>query len=117
MALKYGDIAFVLGVIIAVLAGIAAVAIGLSSNVAGMVGIVLVVLGLIVGFLNVKEKETMPFLVAAVALMLTGNVGWSYITFLNIGSYIDAIMSHIGIFVAPAAVIVALKAVIALAKD
>ncbi|MDO8647175.1 MAG: hypothetical protein Q7R70_02045 [Candidatus Diapherotrites archaeon] len=110
-----GQIAFLIGVIIALLAGLASSMIDVPT--AGIIGLVLVVLGLITGFLNVKDKETMPFLVAAVALMLTGNVGWNYINFLGIGTILDSIMSYIGLFVAPAALIVALKAVYSLAKD
>jgi len=116
--MKYGDLAFTIGVIIALLAGIAAVAVGINSQTAGIIGLVLVILGLIVGFMNVKEKETVPFLVAAVALMLTSGVGWAYLnSILSIGTYVQAILGYIGIFVAPAAVIVALKSVFALAKS
>jgi hypothetical protein len=118
MGMKIGDMAFLIGIIIALIAGIAAVGIGLGNEAVGIIGIVLVVLGLIVGFLNVKEKETVPFLVAAIALMVTSAVGWSFLNpLLSIGNYIQAILSFIGVFVAPAAVIVALKAVFALAKN
>ena len=118
MGMKIGDMAFLIGVIIALIAGIAAVGIGLGNEAVGVIGIVLVILGLIVGFLNVKEKETVPFLTAAIALMVTSVVGWTYLNPLaSIGNYIQAILSFIGVFVAPAAVIVALKAVFALAKN
>ena len=113
--IKYGQIAFIVGVILALLAGLASSM--LDAPTAGIIGLVLVALGLITGFLNVSDKETTPFLVAAVALMLTGNVGWNYISFAGIGAILDSIMSYIGLFVAPAALIVALKAVWALAKD
>ena len=77
-------------------------------------------MGLVVGFLNVTEKETVPFLVAAAALMLTAT---SVATLQSIdlgvglGNYLAGIVSQIGVFVAPGAVIVALKAIYSLARE
>lgn len=113
--MQIGQIAFIVGVIIALLAGLLSNMI--DAPTAGIVGLVLVVLGLLVGIINVSDKETAGFLIAAIALMLTGNVGWEYINFMGLGSAIDGIMSYIGLFVAPAALIVSLKAVWQLAKD
>jgi len=109
---KIGSYAFILGAIIAILAGIAAVA-GALGNAAPWVGAVLVVIGIIIGFINIKEKEMTPFLVAAVALMVTSAIGWQYLNILEfpLGTLIQTILAYIGVFVAPAAVIVALSAV------
>jgi len=62
----------------------------------------------------ITEKETTSFLVAAVALLLAGTANFSAIP--GIGQYIAQILHFVGIFVAPAAVIVALKAVYALGR-
>jgi chromate transport protein ChrA len=63
----------------------------------------LVLLGIIVGLLNIQDKETTNFLLAALVL-----VGVS----LNVNILgIPQIMSNIAFFVSPAAVIVAVKAV------
>jgi hypothetical protein len=75
----------------------------------------LVVLGLIVGLVNLTTKETVPFLVSAVALMLAGIVNLSLIP--GIGVCLSSSLSNIVVFVVPAAVIVALKAVWRLASD
>ena len=85
----------------------------------GNLTLLLVILGLIVGFLNITEKETTPFLVAAAALMLTGtSVGTlnSIDLGVSLGKYLAGIVSQIAVFVAPAAVVVALKAIQSLAK-
>ena len=118
MGSKLGQWAFIIGVLLAILVGVFAA--NLQSETKGTLTLVLVVLGLVVGFLNVTEKETTPFLVAAAALMLTAtsvstlqsiNLG------VDLGIYLASIVSQIAVFVAPAAVIVALKAINSLAKD
>lgn len=111
---KIGEYAFLVGAIIAIIAGLATGAI--TGSTAGAVSALLVVLGIIVGLLNISEKETTPFLVAAVALVVSGTAGFSAIP-LGIGNIINSIVQNLAIFVAPAAVIVALKAVYALASS
>ena len=61
-----GSWAFILGVLIAIIAGLAA---AMVVEYAAMITLVLIILGLIVGFLNINDKETQPFLVATIALM------------------------------------------------
>lgn len=104
---QIGGYAFLLGVLIAIIAA-------LVTLDMVMVYTLLVVLGLIVGFLNVTDKETTSFLVASVALILTASAtaplasvptGGEYL------AYVSSIMANIALFVAPAALIVALKAV------
>ena len=118
---KAGEWAYLVSVVIAVLAGIAAAAgFGASSWVA----VLLVILGAVVGLLNISEKETTAFLVATVALVvasLGASVNGLTGTFsvLNVvpglGTLINAIVANIAIFAAPAAVIVAVKAIMNLA--
>ena len=107
-----GEWAFVLGVLLALLGGFL-VSFGLVSG--GTVALVLVVLGLLVGFLNVTEKETAPFLIAAIALLAAGSAGLG--TLPVIGLYLGSVLLYISTFVAPAAVIVGLKAILELAKN
>jgi len=106
---EIGSYAFILGVIIAVLAGIGGYFFPFGGDLGYWIVIVLVILGIIVGLLNITEKETVTFLVAAIALMATSAIGWQYIP--KIGIIIAQILSYIGVFVAPAAVIVALLAI------
>ncbi len=105
---KIGEWAFVLGVIVAVVAGIA---INYLGDFAGWIPLVLVILGIIVGLLNIKDKETTPFLIASIALLATGAIS----TFMLIddaipllGTVLSNIFGNIAVFVAPAAVIVSL---------
>jgi len=108
---KVGEWAFLACIVIAILAGIASPA---NASVVAA----LVVLGVIVGLLNVSEKETTPFLVAAIALVVAGTAGFTALETLvtGLGDIVTGILAYIGVFVAPAAVIVALKAVWAMAK-
>ena len=111
---KIGEYAFLVGVVIAVLAGIAS---GAVVAYAGEIAAILVILGVIVGLLNVSDKEMTPFLVAAIALMIPGIAGGAagiFSAIPTVGAYIDSILGLITVFVAPAAIIVALKAVYAL---
>ena len=113
MSSKLGQWSFIVGVLIALLLGV------LPSQWNGMLTLLLVVLGLIVGLLNVTEKETTPFLVAAIALLATGTAKESLkvIPPDALGAYMVSAVGNIAAFVAPAAIIVALKAIWALAKD
>ena len=112
MAGKIGQWAFVGGVVIALL-------LGFVPQWQGQLILLLVVLGLIVGFLNVTEKETTPFLVAAIALLATGAAKESLalIPPEALGNFLVSAVSNVNVFVAPAAILVALKAIWALAKD
>jgi len=113
---RIGKIVFLIGVIIAVLAGLAGDAIGLSG---GIVTGLLIIAGLIVGFLNVNHKETHGFLVASIALILIGatDVPELMEVLPGIGSFLSAILTNLTIFIAPAALVVALKIGYSIAQD
>jgi hypothetical protein len=104
---KLGEWAFLLGILIAVVAGLASGA--LDNAAAGYVTLALVVLGLVVGFLNVGEREVNNFLIAAIALVLMGTARLTAIPV--VGIYLALMVLNVAAFVAPAAVVVALKAV------
>ena len=101
---------FFVGLLIAVIAG-------LFRNVFSPEILVttLVILGFIVGLFNLTAKETTPFLLAAVALMLAGIVNLGLIP--GIGLYLRSILSNIVVFVVPGAIIVGMKAIWKLASD
>jgi hypothetical protein len=107
---KIGEWAFILGVLIAVFSGI------ITGRVEGNVAIILILLGLFVGLINLKkdEKRLTTFLVAAIALLLSGTAGLENLPL--IGSFIGPILINITTFVTPAAVIIALKAIYNLAR-
>ena len=112
---KVGGWAFILGVVVAIIAGLASTFVAVYS---GYVLLVLVVLGLIVGFLNVKDKEVVNFLIAAIALMAVGTANLVSINFAvpMLGTLVQSIIQNIAAFVAPAALVVALKEVYNIAK-
>ena len=111
-----GEWAFILGVLIAIIAGIVATFVSIGAA-ADWIIVVLVILGIIIGFLNIKDKEITSFLVAAIALALSWQAFSGLDVLINpLGSLIGQILRYIAVFVAPAAIIVALKAVANLAR-
>ena len=95
--------AFVVGLVLAVI-------FGFSGNV-GLIWL-LVLLGLVVGFLNISEKEAITFLVASIALISAGSATNLTVLWGPLGG----ILSSIVVFVAPAAIVVAIKAIYETAK-
>jgi hypothetical protein len=103
-----GFLAFVVGFILAIIAG-------LFFPDQSWVFYVLLILGLLIGFLNIADKEVTLFLVAVIALIVAGNV-FAPVTTLDIGDKLNDIMRLIAALMAPAAVVVAVKALYQAAK-
>lgn len=76
--------------------------------------LILSVLGLVVGFLNITSDETQGFLIAAIALMLTAT---SIRVLPGVGELLGEMASNLSAFVAPAALLVALKSLFESSKD
>jgi len=106
MEAKYGNLAFIIGVILAIILGLFGASI---PEYADVITYIVIVLGLIVGFANISHKEATNFLISAIALLAVGTAGLEILPV--VGTYIGGILTKIVAFVAPAAVIVALKAV------
>lgn len=104
---QIGGWAFIIGLVIAVLAGLITIPNYLTTWV-------LVILGLIVGFLNIGDKEVTAFLIASIALLGVGGAGLGAIP--AIGGYLNNILTNLVAFVSPATAIVAVKAVYSIAK-
>jgi len=104
MAAHYGNWAFIIGIVLAIVMGLFA---GYIPEYADVITYIMIILGLIVGFYNIGQKEAINFLIAAIAFLTVS-------TALNalpiVGTYIGSILTEISVFVAPAAVLVALKA-------
>jgi len=111
---KFGPWAFVIGLVIAVVSAI-------TQQVFWM----LALLGLVVGLMNISEKELQLFLLASLTFLLCANalsvtLGKlaDFVPFIGKWIlYIDPLLANMVIFVAPGASIVALKALYTLAKD
>lgn len=106
MDTKYGNWAFIIGVVLAIILGLFGAYIPAYADV---ITYIVIILGLIVGFANIAQKESTSFLIAAIALLAVGGAGLQLLPV--IGLYIGGILTKIVVFVAPAAIIVALKAV------
>ena len=102
-----GKWVFLASIAIAVIAG--AVAAADLSVVA-----VLAVLGLIVGLLNVTEKESTAFLVATIALAL---LSVSLSSLLGSVSVLNAVITNIGTVAGAAGLVVAMKTVWSLSSS
>lgn len=105
----WGEWAFFAGLVAAIVLGLSP-----AGAEAPWVSPTMAVLGLLIGFLNISTKETTKFMVAGIALLLVGSGGVQSLPW--IGGYMDAILWNISQFVAPAILIVALKAVFAMAR-
>ena len=100
-----GKYAFLGGVAIAVAMAFVAVPSG---------HMILAVLGLVVGFMNITDDESQGFLIAAIALMLTAT---SIGALPEVGALLSGISSDLAAFVAPAALVVAMKSLLDKSKD
>ena len=103
---KIGHWAFIIGILLAIIAGL------VPAWQTPTITWILVVIGLVVGLLNIQAKETTEFLVAAITLLIVGSAG----AIPALGVIVLSILANIVAIVAPAALIVALKAVYSLAN-
>jgi len=103
-----GKWSLIIGLVVAVLAAF------ITAIPATTVLLILFILGLIVGFLNIDKKNTTEFLVAVIALLFVGSLGALAIGQLATAvTYLEAILSNFTAFVAAAALVVSIKAIIA----
>ncbi len=106
---KMGRWAFIIGLIIAVLLGF----VGFAYS-----SLILVILGLIVGFLNVSEKEASAFLIAVIALLLVGVAGLKALDVVGtLYTWVQTVLVSFTTFVSAAAVVVAIKELFSTARN
>lgn len=104
---QVGSWAFLVLLVLAVVSGL----LNLSD---GFLTAVLVILGIVVGLLNITGREVGLFLISAIAFIVAAS---SLGQVPLIGKYLGAVMSNIVTAIAPAAAVVALKALFVLAKE
>ncbi len=101
---RIGTYAFLVGILIAIIFGLIP-----SISAAAWLSTVLIILGLIVGLLNIADRNISLFLIAAIAFIATS-------TSLNalpvIGDILRGILVNLVQFVAPSALIVSIVAII-----
>ena len=91
----------------------------------GYVTLIMLILGIVVGIVSITAKEVKPFLIAAIALMVARiGIGTAADVWAPLGEvhmllpyWSTEMLNYIVAFVAPAAVIIAFRAVYALAKE
>jgi len=106
-----GKWAFIIGLLIAIIAAF------VTAVQASTVLLILFILGLIVGFLNIDKKNTTEFLVSVIALLAVGSLGALAIGQLSTAvSYLETILGNFIVFVAAAALVVSIKAIIVTSK-
>lgn len=107
---KLGAWAFLVGVILAVI-------FAFFSITAWLVW-VLFVIGVLIGLLNITDKEAMPFLISGTALVIVSALGNQVLPSTTIAAdWILSFLTNILTMFVPATVIVAVKTVFAMAKD
>ena len=102
---KIGQWVFLIGILVAIIASFIAIP---------YLTIILIVGGLVIGLLNITAKEVHEFLTTTIALLLVGTAGLGVVAFA--GAFIESVLKNIVVLVAPAALVVALKSIWALAK-
>ncbi len=106
-----GKWAFIAGLVIAILAAFIT-AIGNSTIL-----LILFILGLIVGSLNISKKNTTEFLVSVIALLAVGSLGALAVgQLVTTVGYLQAALSNFTVFVAAAALVLSVKAIIIASK-
>jgi hypothetical protein len=91
-----------------------------ASSAEAYVTLILLILGAVVGFVSITSREVMPFLIAAIAFVVAGNATiWVSLQLIYpmLRTWVTTTLNLIGAFAAPAAVINAVKAVLAMTKD
>ncbi|MDD5023061.1 MAG: hypothetical protein PHU63_02735 [Candidatus ainarchaeum sp.] len=115
---KLGPYVFLGGFIIALLVGLAGQ--NLDPDTYALFLGILGVLGLVVGFVNITDKEVVAFLVAVIALLQVQTsltVLTSLPVMVDVLPFVTAIVAALVIFLLPAAFVVALKTIYDLAGE
>ena len=117
-----GAWAFLVGVILAIIIGLGTslIPIPLVVKYNTILFAILVILGLIVGFMNVTDKDSQTFLIAGAILVIVSKFGMEGVTGtlvgINVGNIVTHIFSALLTLFVPATIIVALKTVFGIAK-
>lgn len=97
---------FLIGIVIAIIAGF-------ISGYATTILLILFIIGLVVGFLNISDKDAMKFLLATIALLILGVGSISALSVLDVVStYLNNILGNFIVFVGSVALVVSIKSII-----
>ena len=113
-----GSYAFIVGVVLAIVLGVASSVLG--AEVKPILTSILIILGIVVGFMNITEKEVKDFLLTVAVLIVAVGIGGGssgLADVMYIGKYLAGIFAQLLAFVVPAAIVVCLKTIHKLAQD
>ncbi len=123
---KIGGLTFIIGVVAAVILGIISQIPQVQSVIPTLFAI-LVLAGIVVGFLNITDKETKNFVLMSVSLIIISYFMTAILSDLARGAQNIIVQQSIGalaniftaaiVFVTPTTVVVALKEIYSMAKD
>ena len=112
-----GAYAFLVGVVLAVVLGL------FNESLASADGLfysALVLIGLIVGFMNVGDKDSKTFLMASLSLVIVGALGMEPLKYVALNNYVVAslrnVLGSLLLLFVPATIVVALKTVFSMSK-
>ncbi|MAG38025.1 hypothetical protein CMI45_01410 [Candidatus Pacearchaeota archaeon] len=110
MAKKAGNViggwAFLIGVVLALV-------LGFLGNVTGTMATILVVVGVIIGLLNIADKESAPFLMSGAVLVIVSSFGQETLSVVTrLSTVVDALL----LLFVPATIVVAIRHVLKIAK-
>lgn len=112
---KVGPWSFVVGIVVAVLVSLMAAF--SDGTVPSWAVILLAIIGLIVGFMNITDAEVHGFLVASIAFLLSFSSLSAIAGLVPWGGAFSTFFMLMGVFVAPAAAIVAFKELFAYTRN
>jgi len=112
-----GAYAFLVGVVLAVIFGLFNNSLELAG---GLFYSALVFIGLIVGFMNTSDRDSMTFLMASLSLVIVGSLGMEPLKYIALNNYVVTVLRNVLgsllLLFVPATIVVALKSVFAMAK-
>ncbi|MBM3228636.1 hypothetical protein FJZ20_02020 [Candidatus Pacearchaeota archaeon] len=117
-----GAWAFLIGVILAVLIGLSTTIIPNPTVIrySGQIYGILVLLGLVIGFVNVPEKDSQTFLWAGTALVIVSKFGMDSVRGsligIMVGDAVSAVFAALLALFVPATIVSALKTVFSISK-
>jgi hypothetical protein len=112
-----GAYAFLVGVVLAIIFGLFNASL---ESAGGLFYSALVIIGLIVGFMNVGDKNSSIFLMASVSLVVVGALGAEPLKYIALDNYVVTslrnVLGSLLVLFVPATIVVALKTVFSVSK-
>jgi len=101
-----GSWSFLVGVVLAVV-------FGFLGPLSTYIATILVVLGIVIGLLNIADREVGPFLMAGTVLVIVSSLGQDAVASVAV---FDRVLQALIMLFVPATIIVALRSVFSMAK-